>query len=96
MKGSKASLAVLPSEIIWLCRMYLESTHEIGRVGSFVRGHTGKVVDLIGFVLGMRKELFELSDVLPGFSEIERAKVLIEAVIEQILAERMNTLSILK
>ena len=96
MKGSKASLAVLPSEMIWVSGLYLEGAHEVGGVGSFVGRHAGKVVDLVGLVLGVGEQLLQLSDVLPGLPEVEGTEVLVEAVVEQVLGERMTTLSILK
>ena len=89
-------MAVLPSEMIWVSGPYLESTHEVGGVGSLVGSHAGKVVDLVALVLGVGEQLLELGDVLPGLPEVERAEVLVEAVVEQVLAERMTTLSILK
>ena len=54
------------------------------------------MVDLVCFVLGVGQQFFKLSDVLPGFSEVERSKVLVEAVISEVLGEGMGTLSILK
>ena len=54
------------------------------------------MVDVVAFVLGVRKQFFEFSDILPSFAEVEGPEILVEAVVEKILAERMDTLSILK
>ena len=45
------------------------------------------MIDLIGLVFGVPKELVQLSDIFPGFAKVERAEVLVEGFILQILYE---------
>jgi hypothetical protein len=54
------------------------------------------VINLVGFVLGVREQFFELGDILPGFAEIEGAEILVEVVVDEILDGRGDTLSMLK
>lgn len=54
------------------------------------------MVNLVGFVLGMGKQFFELCDILPGFTEIKGTEILIEVVVDEILDGCGGTLSMLK
>ncbi len=74
----------------------MESAHEEGGVGSFFWDVGGVVIDLVLFVIGVDQELFEFSNVLPGFAEVERTKVEIEGFILEVLNRRGGTSSILK
>ena len=65
----------------------MEGAHEVGCVCHFVRRGGGVVVDLVGFVVGVRQQFFELSHILPGFSEVEGAEVFVESIVDKILVE---------
>lgn len=54
------------------------------------------MVDLVGLVLGMRQQFLELSDVLPGLSEVQRPEIVVEIVVDEILDMWAGTLSMLK
>ena len=43
------------------------------------------MVDVVGFVLGVRHQFLELGDVLPCFAEVEGSEILVEAVVDEIL-----------
>lgn len=65
--------------------MYLESAHEVGCVGGFFGVGGSIVVDLIALVLGVGHELFELSDVFPGFSKVEGSEIFVEVIVDEVL-----------
>lgn len=54
------------------------------------------MVNLILLIVRMVHEFFQLSCVLPGFCEVERSEILIEAIVLKILNGRICTLSMLK
>jgi hypothetical protein len=54
------------------------------------------MVDLIGFIIWVGEQFFEFGYVLPGLAEVERTKILIEIVVEEILDMEGGTLSMLK
>lgn len=80
----------------WVRGKYLKCADQVGRVCSFVRSGAGVMIDDILLVVRVIYKLFEFCDVLPGFAEVERAEVLVEIVIDEVLFEIEGTLSILK
>lgn len=75
---------------------YLKGTNEIGCIGRFLGLSWSVVINGVCFVVGVIHELLEFGDVLPGFAEVERSKILVEAVVDEILDGVLNTLSMLK
>ena len=53
------------------------------------------VEDAVG-ILGLGEELMHLVDVLPYASQVQRAEILVEGVVHQVLPQAGSTLSMLK
>lgn len=43
------------------------------------------MVDLVVFVLGVGHQFFKLGDIFPGFAQVERSKIFVEVVIDEVL-----------
>lgn len=54
------------------------------------------MIDLVGLILGMRKQFLEFSDVLPCLAEVQRPEIVVEIVVGEILDMWEGTLSMLK
>ena len=54
------------------------------------------MIDLVGLVLWVGKQFLEFSDVLPGLAEVQRPKIVVEIVVDEILDMWGGTLSMLK
>ena len=70
---------------------YLENSHQKCCIGGLGVLDRSVVIYFIFLVVGVGDELFQLGDVFPGFSEVERAKVQIKGLILQILHSASDT-----
>lgn len=74
----------------------MEGSHEEGGVGRLGILYRCVVEDFILFVLRIGDKLFEFTDVLPGFAQVEGPEVHIEGLVLQILNNDWGTWSMLK